>query len=222
MKIFIVYWHAEEKSFNHAMLETAVNTLSACGHQLKVSDLNKMNFDPVVSRKSFKTVANPSVFNPVQEAHYAVQNNGFADFIAAEMEKMEWCDLLIFQFPLWWFGMPAMVKGYVEQVLVSGKFFDSGHMYENAFLAGRRAMLSITTGAPADAYVKNGFNGDINMILRPIQRGILEFCGFGVLRPQIVYAPTHIMQTQRVHELEKYAGRLKTIEGEEPVFTGRF
>lgn len=222
MKIFIVYWHAEEKSFNYAMLQTALKTLKECGNEVKISDLNSMKFDPVLSRKSFKTVKNPAVFNPVQEALYAARNNGFADFISEEMAKIEWCELLIFQFPLWWFGMPAILKGYIEQVFAPGRFFDADHMYEKGFLHGRKAMLSLTTGATADAYIKDGFNGDINAILRPIQRGILEFCGFAVLRPQIVYAPTHIMQTQRENELAKYARRLVNISGEEPIYTGRF
>ncbi|MBR1966084.1 MAG: NAD(P)H-dependent oxidoreductase [Lentisphaeria bacterium] len=222
MKIFIVYWHAEEKSFNNAMFRTAEKNLQKYGHEVRVSDLNAMNFDPVVSRKSFKTVKDPVVFNPVQEAIFAAKNNGFAEPIAAEMEKIEWCELLIFQFPLWWFGMPAMIKGYVEQVFAPGKFFDSEHCYKNGFMKGRNAMLSITTGATADAYIKNGFNGDINAILRPIQRGIFEYCGFGVLRPQIVYAPTHIMYEQRVIELEKYAARLANIAGEMPIHVGEF
>ncbi len=50
-------------------------------------------------------------------------------------------------------------------------------------------MLSLTTGGPAPAYLKGGFNGDIHAILRPIQRGILQFVGFEVLAPQIVYGP---------------------------------
>lgn len=222
MKIFIVYWHVEEKSFNHAMFRTAVDTLSSCGHELKYSDLNEMNFDPVVSRKSFKTVKNPEIFDPVQESLYAAENNSYADFITAEMDKIFWCDLLIFQFPLWWFGMPAMIKGYIEQVFAPGKFFDAANCYDRGFLRGRNAMLSITTGATADAYIKYGFNGDINVILRPIQRGIFEFCGLGVLRPQIVYAPTHIMHEQRVAELQKYAARLTNISGEQPIYVGRY
>ncbi len=222
MKIFIVYWHAEEKSFNHAMLETAINTLRSSGHAVQFSDLNAMKFDPVVSRKSFKTMKNSQVFDPVQEAYYAAQHDSFADFITHEIAKIFWCDLLIFQFPLWWFGLPAMLKGYVEQVFAPGKFFDDIHCYENGFLKGRKAMLSLTTGATADAYISNGFNGDINAILRPIQRGIFEYCGFSVLRPQIVYAPVHIMHEQRCRELEKYAKRLMNIADEIPISAGKF
>ena len=59
----------------------------------------------------------------------------------------------ICQFPLWWFGMPAMLKGYIEQVFAPGKFFDADHMYEKGFMHGRKAMLSLTTGATADAYI---------------------------------------------------------------------
>lgn len=222
MKIFIIYWHNEEKSFNNAMFKTAEETLERYGHSVQVSNLNKMNFYPVLGRKSFKTVADPEKFDPIKESYFAAANNGYADFIENEMKKVEWSDLMIMQFPLWWFGMPAMIKGYVEQVFAPGRFFDNEHIYENGLMKGHKAMLSITTGATADAYIKNGFNGDINAILRPIQRGILEFCGFMVLRPQIVYAPGHIMQKQREEELKKYAHRLNFIGGESPINTGSF
>jgi putative NADPH-quinone reductase len=53
-------------------------------------------------------------------------------------------------------------------------------------LAHPSKMLSPTTGGPAPAYVKGGFNGDIRAILRSIQRGMLQFVGFEVLAPQML------------------------------------
>ena len=85
---------------------------------------------------------------------------------------------------------------------------------------GKSAMLSLTTGGPAAAYEKGGFNGDINAILRPAHRGILQFTGFEVLAPQIVYGPVRLEQEQRAQLLAAYAGRLKGIWSEQPFDVG--
>jgi NAD(P)H dehydrogenase (quinone) len=83
-------------------------------------------------------------------------------------------------------------------------------------------MLSLTTGGPSEAYQPDGFNGDIHAILRPIHRGMLEFTGFSVLKPQIVYAAAHLNDDDRRSALEKYASRLSQIHLEETVTVGRY
>jgi len=81
-------------------------------------------------------------------------------------------------------------------------------------------MVSLTTGGPAPAYVKGGFNGDIHAILRPIQRGMLQFVGFDVLAPQITYGPVRLEPGQRAELLAAYAERLKNIASETPFDVG--
>jgi NAD(P)H dehydrogenase (quinone) len=83
-------------------------------------------------------------------------------------------------------------------------------------------MLSLTAGGPAAAYEKAGFNGDINAILRPVHRGILQFTGFEVLAPQIVYGPVRLEQSERTALLVDYAARLKTISSEPPLEVGLY
>ena len=56
MKVFVVYWHPEPRSFNAAMFDTARETLATAGHEVRTSDLHRMGFDPVSGRKNFKTV----------------------------------------------------------------------------------------------------------------------------------------------------------------------
>lgn len=67
-----------------------------------------------------------------------------------------------------------------------------------------------------------GFNGDMLGILRPIHRGMLQFVGFDVLAPQIVYGPAHMDERQCRSELERYRLRLARIAGEEPIEAGRY
>jgi NAD(P)H dehydrogenase (quinone) len=222
MKVLIVYWHPEPKSFNHVLFETARRTLAEAGAEVQVSDLHAMAFDPVSSRANFTSVKDPGYLKPQQEELHATAVGGFAADVEAEIRKVEWCDLMIWQFPLWWFGVPAVMKGWVDRVFAMGRAYGGGRVYGTGVFAGKRAMLSLTTGGPAPAYQADGFNGDLMGVLRPIHRGMLQFVGFDVLMPHVVYAPVRMSQEQRREELERFARRLAAVAGESPIDVGRY
>ncbi len=222
MKIVIVYWHPEPQSFNGAMFRTACRVLANAGHEVRISDLHEMHFDPVSSRNNFTTVKNPDFFKQQIEEMHATVAGGFSKEIDAEMEKIEWCDLMIWQFPLWWFGLPAALKGWVDRVFAMGRVYGLGHYYETGVFRGKRALLSLTTGGTEDAFRQGGFNGDIAGLLRPIERGILEFVGFGVLAPQVVYGPARMTNDEREQQLAAYATRLQNIAQESPIAVGTY
>ncbi len=217
MKVFIVYAHPEAQSFNHAMLQTAKEALERNGDTVKISDLYAIRFNPVAGRSAYKSVKDPLVFKQQIEEQYATEHHTFADFVEKEIEKLEWCDLLIFQFPLNWFSLPAMLKGWADRTLAYSRCYDGKHLYQTGKFKGKKAMLSFTTGAPEIAYKKDGMNGDIYSIIRPIHRGLFGFVGFSVLKPQIVYAPAHIPDGDREKALADYAARLIHI-GQEDLF----
>jgi len=127
---------------------------------------------------------------------------------------------MIRQFPLWWFGLPGLLKGWVDRVFAMGRTYGGERIYANGVFRGKRAMLSLTTGGPQQAYLKGAFNGDISSILRPIHRGMLQFVGFDVLAPQIVYGPVRLDPAQRTEMLAAYAERLRTIADEQPLDVG--
>jgi NAD(P)H dehydrogenase (quinone) len=222
MKVFIVYWHPEPQSFNAAMFHTACETLAAVGHEVKTSDLYAMHFDPVSSRKNFTTVKDRNYFKPQLEEAYATEMNGFSPEIESEIAKIEWCDLMLWQFPLWWFGLPAIFKGWVDRVFAMGRTFGGGRYYQSGVFHGKRALLSLTTGGMEDAFRKQGFNGDIAGILRPIHRGMLQFVGFDVLAPQIVYAPARLPEEERQQQLLTFSKRLQDIVNESPIEVGNY
>ncbi len=113
MKVLIVYWHPEPKSFNGALFQTAISYLETQGHDVRTSDLHSMEFNPVSGRHNFTTVKDDTYFKQQFEEIHASENAGFAPDIEAEIQKIEWCDVMIFQFPLWWFGLPAALKGWL-------------------------------------------------------------------------------------------------------------
>lgn len=222
MNVFIVHAHAETKSFNAALFRTACETLAETGHNVATSDLNTMDFDPVSDRRNFTTVKNPDAFQQQAEEMHASASAGFAPDIEAEIAKIEACDLMIWQFPIFWFGLPAILKGWVDRVFVYGRVYEHGQMYDKGKFRGKRAMLSLTTGGPAAAYEKDGFTGDIEAILRPMQRGMFYFVGFDVLAPNIVFGPARSDDAERKAALENYAERLRGIENESPIDPGRY
>lgn len=219
MKVFVVYWHPEPRSFNAAMFRTACATLEAAGHEFRTSDLHAMRFDPVSGRKNFTTVKDPDYLQLQVEEMYATEMNGFSEEIESEIAKIEWCELMIWQFP-WWFGLPAVLKGWVDRVFAMGRTYGRGRVYQSGVFRGKRALLSLTTGGAEAAYRKGALHGDMAGMLRPIQRGMLQFIGFDVLEPHIVYAPVRLTADERNEALAAYARRLRTIGLEAPIDAG--
>ncbi len=221
MKVFVVYWHPEPQSFNGAMFRTACETVVDAGRELKTSDLYEMQFDPVSSRKNFTTVKDPSYLRLQLEEMHANEMKGFSADIESEIVKIEWCDLMIWQFPLWGFGPPAVLKGWVDRVFARGRTYDGGRRFETGVFRGKRALLSLTTGGREETYRADGTYGDIDGTLRPIHM-VLRLVGCDVLAPQIVYSPARITHEQRTEQLANFAARLRRIGEETPIDAGRY
>lgn len=224
MNILLVFAHPEPQSFNGAMLRTAIATLEAAGHSVQVSDLYAQAFEPVSGRPNFTTVYDAAYFKQQKEEVYASAHQGFAPDVATELRKLAWCDIMIWQFPLWWFSVPAVLKGWVDRVFAMGQAYGAGRFYDTGVFRGKRALLSLTTGSgsPAEAYQPGGLQGDLLGILRPIHRGMLQFTGFTVLAPQVVYGPARQSAEERATELATWAARLPGLAREVPLAVGTY
>jgi len=217
MNVFIVHAHPEPQSFCSALTRTAWETLEASGHKVEISDLYQMEFDPVSGRHNFQEIKDASYFKQQIEEKHASQNDSFAPEIKSELEKLFWCDCLLMHFPLWWFSMPAIMKGWVDRVLVMGKVYGGGKWYDNGAFRGKKGMLCLTTGGPAGIYAADGLNGDINQILFPINHGILRFTGFDVLPPFIAWGPAHVGHDMRKKYLDDFRRTLLALENLKPI-----
>lgn len=205
MRAFIVHAHPEPKSFNGAMTREALHALTGAGHEVVVSDLYKMRFNPISDRGNFVTVKDANYYRQQNEEAYAATHDGFARDIQAEMDKLFWCDVLILQFPLWWFGLPAILKGWVDRVFASGgRIYGGGKWYDHGVFVGKRAMCSVTIGGREPMYSERGLNGRISEILFPVNHGILYFTGFTVIEPFLVHAPARRSDEERAAYLSRY------------------
>ncbi len=219
MKVLIVYAHMESDSFNRAMLDTALETLKAAGHETQLSDLYADNFDPVARPSDFKALENADcVRYDLEQKHAVASQSGFSPDIERELERVLWADLVIFQFPFYWFSVPAILKGWFDRVFVNGIVYGGGKWYDRGGLSGRRSMLAFSTGCYPTMCGPDGINGDMSVLLWPIQNGILRFSGMTVLDPYIAYSVAYRSDDERQAMLDGWADRLRAIETDAPLF----
>ena len=101
MKVLIVYAHQEAQSFNAALLARSVEVLTARGHEVRISDLYAMGFNPVATAGDFCERRFPERLQYDREQKHNYQKSSLSEDISGEIEKLFWCDLLILQFSLW-------------------------------------------------------------------------------------------------------------------------
>ena len=212
MKVLIVYAHENPKSFNGAMKDLAVETLTAQGHEVKVSDLYAMGFNPVGGRGDFTDMSGEGFYKYQAEQFAAAETHRFSPEVQAEMDKVDWADFILFQYPMWWLDMPAILKGWIDRVFAAGYAYGNGKMFDQGLLKGKRTMCALTTGAPEHFYPEFAAT-----TMKPILFGRLYFCGLEVLPPFAAFAAAHVSDEDRKAYLAEYKQRLEAIGSTEPI-----
>ncbi|QDY70089.1 NAD(P)H-dependent oxidoreductase [Qingshengfaniella alkalisoli] len=182
MHILFVLAHPEPKSFNAALVQSGKRALESDGHTVEISDLYGEHFDPVEHPRHYADRADNDTFSALAEQRHAYKSGTLAPEITREIERLERADLVVFQFPIWWHSVPAMIKGWCDRVFVSGGLYTSRMRYGEGYFRGKRAMCSVTSGAPADTFVPGGRGGEISQILWSTHFS-LHYMGFDVLPP---------------------------------------
>ena len=201
------------------MLRRSVGTLQGAGHELIVSDLYAMNFNPVASAADFKQRRFPDALQYDREQKFATQHGSYADDIQAEIDKILWCDFLILQFPLWWFSVPAMMKGWIDRVFANGVAYGAGGRRMDAGgFKGRKAMITTTTACYPEMVAPDGLLGDLRVNLWHLHSGTLAYAGFKVLPPFTAWSIHYTTQGERERYLDDYGERLRCLEQIEPMF----
>lgn len=218
MNVLIVYAHREPQSFSGALREAAMNTLTEEGHTVVVSDLYAEGFDPAAGPGDFTSRANTEIFELGAEQEHAARNGCFVPEIQGEIDRLFDADLLILQFPMWWYSVPAIMKGWIDRVFAFGVTYDFGRTWDRGIMRGKRAMLTFTTGAPEATFATDGRNGDLERVLWPLHAGVLALCGFDVLPPFAAWAPAWAGDEGREAILTNYADRLRHVGDDEPLF----
>lgn len=164
MNILIVHAHPEPLSFTTSLKTTAQQTFKKLGHQVEISDLYAMQFNPVASKEDFLELNQPDYFNYALEQRNATKQQLLATDIQAEIDKVNRADLVILNFPLYWTSVPAILKGWIDRVFVSGLFYGGKRFYNHGGMAGKKAMLCLTLGGRTHMFGKILFTDQLNII----------------------------------------------------------
>jgi putative NADPH-quinone reductase len=138
MRLLVVFTHPDPASFNAAVFATAVQALTESGHELRVIDLYREGFDPV--------------FSAAEKASYLADTARNIGGVQAHVEALRWAEGWVSVHPTWFYGAPAMLKGWLERVWLPGVAFTVATAKERRIggeLRNIRLFVGITTsGAP--------------------------------------------------------------------------
>ncbi len=108
MRALVVYCHPAEGSFTSAVRDLVMAKLAAAGAEVRLADLYARDFQPVLSREDWRVY---------------IEGPGNREAVARDLDDVRWADTLIFIYPTWWYGLPAMLKGWLERVFLPGVAF---------------------------------------------------------------------------------------------------
>lgn len=222
MKVLWIYAHPEQRSLNGSLRAAGLDALKADGHEIRESDLYAMRFKPVVDADDFHRESCERLFvGAEQERAYTAGK--LADDIREEQEKIAWADTLVFQFPLWWFGPPALLKGWFDRVLVQGFAFGvrdgagRTRRYGDGGLAGRRALVVTSVGARESSFGPRGIHGHIDEVLWPVLHGTFWYTGMAALPPYVVHGADRATPADAERHAEALRSRLRALPSTEPI-----
>lgn len=163
MKHLVIFTHPYSKSFGRGIVDTIERAVSNNGSEIRIRDLNEIGFDPVLKASDLLNL----------------HSGNYADDIKVEQEHIKWADIITFVYPVWWAGLPAILKGYVDRVFANGFAFKYGESGPEGLLNGKKAILFSTTGFPSDIYEQIGMHKSMQ---QTSDEGIFEFCGIEVVK----------------------------------------
>jgi NAD(P)H dehydrogenase (quinone) len=214
-----VYAHPRRGSFNDRLFQKGTRTLGE-SYSVSTSDLHAQGFDPVLSDRDLGDLAGQAG-NIAEQVGQTFARGRLPDDVRREQQKLAEAELLVIQFPLWWYGMPAILKGWFDRVLTSG--FAYGDMdpdlgvprrYGDGGLAGRKALIVVTAGEDERSIGPRGISGDLESLLFPLTHGVLWYVGIEVLELHVIHDADALDTDAVEREIARLRHRLKTISDE--------
>lgn len=196
-KVLVVHAHPEPSSLTRRLVDTSLHALRGSGHEVLESDLYDMGWKAVFDAHDFPARTDPGRLSFIAESGHAYRSGSQTPDVAAEQAKLRAADAVVLQFPLWWFGMPAIMKGWIDRVWAYGLAYgyrDAGNRYRygDGGFHGKRALLAVAVGGPERDYAPRGINGPLEQLLFPITHGTLFFPGMAVLPTFAVYGAARL------------------------------
>lgn len=164
MNVLVVISHPRRESLTGALADAFIEGLEAAGHGAEVADLYAENFDPLV--------------RPADEPDYSDPTKTYSPEVHAEMARIERNDAIAMFFPVWWWSVPAMLKGWIDRV------WNNGWAYGGGSVPVEKALMVAIGGGSKEDFAKRGFDTCLDTQLRI---GVMNYCGIEDARLETFY-----------------------------------
>lgn len=188
MKVLVVYCHPVPESFGAAVRDTALETLVKAGHELRLIDLYAENFNPVMCCEERRTYNDRAPDDPALLPH---------------IEAIRWAEALLFVYPTWWYGLPAMLKGWLDRVWATDVAFALSPEGKVMPLMTHIRKIGIVTTCGASWWLSHliGHPGR-----KTILRGIRALCG---VRCRTVFMAHYRMDSSTLESRAAYLAKVR-------------
>ncbi|EOM77394.1 flavodoxin family protein [Rhodococcus rhodnii] len=212
--------HPRQDSLNGHLFRAGVEALSR-DYDVATSDLYAMGFDPVLGEDDLgEPAGRPG--NLAVLAGEAYAQGRLQPEVEAEHAKLAAAELLVLQFPLWWYGPPAILKGWLDRVLTDGFAYDdeldpelgTPRRYGDGGLTRRRALVVVTAGEDERTLGPRGVSGDLDSLLFPLTHGALWYVGIDVVDLHVVHDADGLSSAGVEREIRRLRDRLAGLDSE--------
>lgn len=182
MQALLVYSHPNPLSFNAAIAAVVKEELQNKGVKVKVKDLYAMKFNPVLSKEDFE----------------GFHTGNIPADIKREQEDVKNADIVILVAPIWWYSLPAIMRGYMDRVFSLGFAYEYTESGPRGLLTGKKGLVITTAGADENAAKATGLDKVIDW---GIAGALFGFCGFSKYESKIFYSVTTVSDEERKNML---------------------
>ncbi|MCL2012436.1 MAG: NAD(P)H-dependent oxidoreductase [Cystobacterineae bacterium] len=187
-KVYMVLAYPNKEGFCYAAFESLKKGLEAAGHEIRISDLYQENFNPVL------------VFNE----NKLRRNLQHDPEVQAYREAILWAEHLVFVFPIWWSGMPAILKGFIDRVFAKGFAYEyAGSSKMTGLLKNKTAWIVNMQDAPGIVRFLPFIIHDYGWVLK---KQILRSCGFKKVQHFSIFSMLSSTPEKRSQWLKKLYG----------------
>ncbi|MGN6036669.1 NAD(P)H-dependent oxidoreductase [Brevibacterium casei] len=225
--------HPEPRSLNGGLRRDGIARLRANGHIVVESDLYRMGWNPVLHAEDGGHAAEDASepFRVSADTRSAYIANTQPPEVRMEQEKVRGADAIVVQFPLWWYGMPAILKGWFDRVFVSGFAFGTDPAtgrrlrFEQGPFVGKRALVVTTLGDRPLAIGPRGKSGELRELLFGLLHGTFAYTGMSALPPWALPSADHLTDYEQARD--SLCQRLDALFTDDPIpyrpqFTGDY
>lgn len=161
MKHLIIYAHPNKESLNHLFKQTVEEYLKEQNHEVIVRDLYQIRFNPVLS------------LTDINGQHTGIH----CQDVKEEQQHITWADVITFVYPIWWTGMPSIMKGYIDRVFSYGFAYRYDQGIQKGLLTGKSVYIINSQGKSKSEYKAIGMNKALKLTS---DKGIFLYCGLTI------------------------------------------